>query len=917
MTAFRASAACPTATVLHEWLLGRLTADVADDVAQHLDDCHLCVTQLDAMTDAPELKPVQTARPNFSTPTSKAILSDARLDSIKRAVQASTQTTAMPASGQASDTARLAYTAPTSIEHFQLSDQLGEGAFGSVYSAWDTKLNRRVALKILRADRLGPRITERFVREVQSLGQIKSPHVVQIYEVSETHDGVPYYAMELITGGTVAAWFEKQVGSGTPDEQTMRAAVELVRDAAIGLEAVHRAGLVHRDIKPSNLLICAETGSAKLTDFGLVGADQFVTVTQADEMLGTPAYMSPEQVQGGHIDRRSDIYSLGATLYQLITGQLLFHGATHAVLNQIMEREPTAPRLYNPNISVDLESICLKAIDKRPSQRYASSEALRVDLEHYLQGLPVTAKPLTRRQRVSRWCLRNRALAAALLGLLIVLVSGTIVSTAMWLASERHAAEAVSTADALRSNRALLRETVARFQHQVLSNDALFWQMAPSFRSQMFREFITYLDQFAELDSDSNTSPHGDTSLAQDYVDIANCAVTVRDWSAAKDASERALKRLRAIDDQQVDDLRRHSKAAALLATALNKIDSETNTSPLSEQISQLYDESLAMAERARALSPADPFVQLDLLSAKRAALENSSIHDSVPELRELYAAFRQATETAPKSDYREVSRLALPAGVEVGLALADRLDTPENIEILTQNEALISAWNEIERSSQRPLYVCNHLRGTNYAKLATLHAQNEDWAAAIEVGTLGLARYTQAVTDNPQNFEWQAELADLEVHISDWYRATEQLDAADQMLASGLRHSISLLRNDPHHEPYRVVVIELFIKKAELSEQRRLPDQAAQERYYAAQDCRYFVGDAQHPLSQHYFELRLWLLSQIVQHLDNATPSTFSSNFRNWESNYQRTLATQRSDLDAAKMLRVLNGEERIVSRE
>jgi WD40 repeat protein/predicted Ser/Thr protein kinase/tetratricopeptide (TPR) repeat protein len=328
---------------------------------------------------------------------------------------------------------------PKTIGKFRVTEVLGQGSFGIVYKAVDADLGRIVTLKVPRTGAFrSPEEAARFAREARSAAGLRHPGIVQVHEIAE-EDGIPCIVREYIEGKTL----EEILREERPSFRKGAAIVEQVADA---LDHAHREGIVHRDIKPENIIIDAE-GRAHITDFGLARKDEGeVTITLDGQVLGTPAYMSPEQAAGeaGRVDGRSDIYSLGVILYELITGERPFAGTRNMVLLQVLRDEPRPPRRLNDRISRDLETICAAAMRKERDRRYATAGAFRDDLRRFLAGEPVRARPLGRAGTAWRWCRRNPAVASLTAAVAILLAAATVGSIAAALRfrdDERRATE--------------------------------------------------------------------------------------------------------------------------------------------------------------------------------------------------------------------------------------------------------------------------------------------------------------------------------------------------------------------------------------------------------------------------------------------------------------------------------------------
>jgi serine/threonine protein kinase len=352
-------------------------------------------------------------------------------------------------------TATTDYPTPTvRIGSFELHERLGMGHFGVVYRGHDNRLDRTVAVKIPRPGNVesSEEGFNRFLREGRSAAQLRHPGIVSVHEVG-MHGGQPYIVSDFVDGVSLADHL-------TGIRLSLREAAELVARLADALQYAHECGVVHRDVKPANIMLERRasshassasvpakngagaasvdrgwTASPRLTDFGLAKRDAGeITMTMDGQVLGTPAYMSPEQARGDahRVDGRSDEYSLGVILYELLTGARPFRGNTRMILQQVLHDDPTPPRRLNDRIPRDLEVVCTKALAKEPDRRYSSCGELATDLRRWLDGRPIAARPAKLIEKSWRWCRRNPVVAALLASLLLVFAGGLTGTTWKW-----------------------------------------------------------------------------------------------------------------------------------------------------------------------------------------------------------------------------------------------------------------------------------------------------------------------------------------------------------------------------------------------------------------------------------------------------------------------------------------------------
>ncbi len=425
---------CPSIAELQAFLASALSEGRAPVVRAHVSGCEQCQDELDRLTDSEELDDWRSAARPVVTGFGGEEPALARLRQMMRATPPETAIGESGADGAAATVAgegegpvdwRTILGPPGrpgdlgTLDAYFIEAELGRGGMGIVFRAFDPALRRRVAVKVLRPDLAHPRARRRLVREARAAAQFRHDHLVVVYAVVDPPEGLPYLVMEYLAGPTLARLIEPGAG------MEPRRAAELIAQVADGLDAAHDAGLVHRDIKPDNIMIDPPTGRAKLMDFGLAREEAGgESLTREDILAGTPTHMSPEQARGQPLDGRSDVYSLGVTLYECLTGEVPFRGTPHMVIRQVCEDEPRPPRRLNDRIPRDLETICLKAMAKEPAGRYPAARDLRDDLRRWLRGEPIQARPPGPIGRLARWCRRNArlaAMAAVVFGLLVTL----------------------------------------------------------------------------------------------------------------------------------------------------------------------------------------------------------------------------------------------------------------------------------------------------------------------------------------------------------------------------------------------------------------------------------------------------------------------------------------------------------------
>lgn len=516
-----------------------------------------------------------------------------------------------------------------SIAQYRLLSVLGTGAFGTVWRARDTRLDREVALKVPRGNGVSAAERDLLFREARAAAQLRHPNIVGVYEVGQIGDGSVFVASQYIPGIDL-----KRKLQGQPVSANEAARLCFVLASAV--EHAHRAGVIHRDLKPSNILIDLE-GQPHILDFGLALRDAGeATVTVDGAILGTPAYMSPEQASGrGHFaDARSDVYSLGVTLYELLTGQTPFQGDPQLLVYRILTEEPLPPSRIRGGIPADIETICLKCLRKEPHRRYRTARELAEDLQRFLDGEPIRARPVSRLERWASWCRRRPAIAGLVGAVALLLLLVAAVSAVGWRAT-RHALQRESHARATAEQRLDELRRVLEGLGQIAESDL---EYHPEWKRGRLEMLLAVRDRLAELQREFPLDPILHQELAAAYARLANFHAAVHEPAAAQAAISAAVERYE-------EHLRRfvpNDEVAGALAGALHNQARLTMESGNPVEAFRLIAASIEKWETLRGRHPDNPaYVRQWASSTLQLAL-----------FRYLQAEIREAIETARRAQH-------------------------------------------------------------------------------------------------------------------------------------------------------------------------------------------------------------------------------------------------------------------------
>ena len=549
---------CPPVDSLDQLLADELPAAEAAVVRAHLSACDGCQRLLDQRSDNSALRGWAAQAGALLSPPTEPALERALLAA--RALGTTAPAVATAPGGP------LTFLGPPvqpgdlgSLGPYRVLAELGRGGMGIVLRGYDDSLRRMVALKVLRPELADPDGRARLVREARLAARLRHDHVVPVYAVLDPPGGLPCVVMEFVAGPTLAQRAHAQ------PPLLPRAAAELVAQVADALAAAHAAGLVHRDVKPANVLLDISTGRARLADFGVARGDRDTTAfTRAGAVVGTPAYMSPEQARGEPADARADVYGLGATLYETLTGEAPFRGASwHQVLRQVLDEEPRPPRQLNEAVPRDLETVCLKAMAKEAHRPYATAADLAADLRRFLRGEPTRARPAGRAERLLRWARRNPRVAALSTALVLVLALGFAGVFWQWRQAVTNLAEARRHQDRAEVSARDAREAVERFHTRISEFRLLNEPGLQPLRKELLHDAHDFFTRFVR---DREGDPGARADLARALFVLANITRDIESREKAIPLLEQAI----ALREQLAAEAPSNPVRQADLAHALN-----------------------------------------------------------------------------------------------------------------------------------------------------------------------------------------------------------------------------------------------------------------------------------------------------------------------------------------------------------
>jgi Protein kinase domain len=462
---------CPDNQTLSDLLDESLDQSSRQTICDHIQKCIACQETLDRLTTDPNqplLAPKSTDAPSL----------EAFVDRMRKT---------LPRDQFTRDEREPEITFPIGptadaplgkISHYVILAKVASGAHGVLYRARDESLQRIVALKVLRSDlSVSSNARTRILREAQVVASLVDDHIVPIYEIGNEPNFPPYLVMEFVEGETLAELIARE--QLVPERQ----AAKITIDVLSGLRTLHSQGMIHRDVKPSNILLDTRTNRARITDFGLARQETNASLLTIEGTLaGTPAYMSPEQIQSpGSVDARSDLYSAGVALYEMLTGQVPYQGSVRATLSQVLHDEARPVRALNEAVSRDLETITMRAISKNPAVRFHDAQEFIDELNRWLKKMPIRSRPVSQAELYWRFCQRNPVVTGlatlVLLSLLTVATVSIIAARRMAEANRRSEHSALLASEqrdaALKTLGKLVNEVQHAFDREEIDLDEL------------------------------------------------------------------------------------------------------------------------------------------------------------------------------------------------------------------------------------------------------------------------------------------------------------------------------------------------------------------------------------------------------------------------------------------------------------
>jgi serine/threonine-protein kinase len=708
------------------------------------------------------------------------------------------------------------------IPGFEILSELGRGGMGVVYKARHISLNRLVALKMIRSAELANKLElDRFRAEAEMVARLHHPNVVQIFDIG-SYDGLPYLSLEYVDGGSLGAYLH-----GEP--QQPRPAAELTATLADAIHHAHQHGIVHRDLKPANILLeianCGlrnedqsairnlQSAIPKITDFGLAKRlDNDSGPTTSGQLLGTPSYMSPEQAGGRvrDIGPHTDVYALGVILYEMLTGRPPFKNVNVLdTLTQIQTVEPLAPQRLQPSLPTDLETICLKCLQKDSGKRYANAAALAEDLRRFLAGKPILARPVGAAAKTWRWCRRNPALAAscglAALGIVAALTLSVALAITQTAAADRLRAEQAQTeqerqkavAQAEEARKAQARAE-RNFQRAHAAVDAMLTQIGAqklrqvqdvaTIRRELLQEALKFHKQFLD---DRSDDPKLQWELGRTYGKVGDIYQQLGQPQEAEKAFRKGIQLVEEVAVKFPQDAAYRGD----LAGGYHNLGQLLAQTGRSEEAERAYQKCLTLMEQLDHESPTN---------ANSSAL--ATLHNSLGNQYRLTSRMAKAeTEFQKALVYQERLMRDQPAAEVYRNDLARIHNNLAVVFAATGRKA------QAEESYQMALAIREQLvhdfpaapefqasLAITQMSLSVFYTQNQQLERAEEFGGKAVSTWEKLAHDHPAVASYQSNLALACSNLGGLYAGTGRLEEAGKVFRRGLTVQEELYRAQP-----------------------------------------------------------------------------------------------------------------------